>query len=327
MATTRTQSSTPTRRPRAGQGPAVAPYDFFLLGVVSILVGLGLVMIFISSFDQSNRFFDRPTYYFLRQLQWLVVSVVFMLSIALVDFRILKRWALVIMIGTVLLLLVVLVFGHDNLGARRHLLNNSVQPSEVAKLTIIIYIAYWLSSKGSRLKEVSYGLVPFAVLLGLVALLVVSVWLGARSAPALLLLPPLVLLAITHLTVILTRYQPATEGAISADVHSKVPLIGVPAIVAPPEHEPLAILVQDHLWASEAVLDGWTGREVAGALRSGGWSNKKIARYLEVHPSTVGRWFAHDTDQRGEKAGGSPEAEPMAHPVDATSTESEEEAS
>ena len=96
-----------------------------------------------------------------------------MLGIALVDFRILKRWALVIMIGTVLLLLVVLVFGHDNLGARRQLFNNSVQPSEVAKLTIIIYIAYWLSSKGSRLKEVSYGLVPFAVLLGLVALLVV----------------------------------------------------------------------------------------------------------------------------------------------------------
>ena len=87
----------------------MAQYDFFLLGVVSILVGLGLVMIFSASFDQSNRFFDRPTYYFLRQLQWLVVSVVVMLGIALVDFRILKRWSLVIMIGTVLLLLVVLV--------------------------------------------------------------------------------------------------------------------------------------------------------------------------------------------------------------------------
>ena len=173
MATKRTQSSTPSRRPRAGQGPALPQYDFFLLGVVSILVGLGLVMIFSASFSQSNQFFDRPTYYFLRQLQWLVVSVVVMLGIALVDFRILKRWSLVIMIGTVLLLLAVLVFGHDNLGARRHLFGNSVQPSEVAKLTIIIYIAYWLSSKGSRLKEVSYGLVPFAVLLGLVALLVV----------------------------------------------------------------------------------------------------------------------------------------------------------
>ena len=55
MATTRTQSSTPSRRPRAGQGSVVAQYDFFLLGVVSILVGLGLVMIFSASFAQSNR--------------------------------------------------------------------------------------------------------------------------------------------------------------------------------------------------------------------------------------------------------------------------------
>ena len=94
MATTRTQStSTPSRRPRVDKGPLVAEYDFFLLGVVAILVGLGLVMIFSASFDQPNRFFGRPTYYFLRQLQWLVVSVVVMLGIALVDFRILKRWA------------------------------------------------------------------------------------------------------------------------------------------------------------------------------------------------------------------------------------------
>ncbi|WP_449281543.1 DUF2637 domain-containing protein [Leucobacter sp.] len=137
--------------------------------------------------------------------------------------------------------------------------------------------------------------------------------------------PPLVLLAITHLTVILTRYQPATEGAISADVDSKVPLIGVPAIVAPPEHEPMAIPVQDHVEASEAVPNGWPGREVAGALRAGGWSNKKIARYLEVHPSTVGRWFAHDTDHPGDS--GDPEATSMQHPADATSTENEEEPS
>ncbi len=173
MATTRTQSSIPSRQPRAGQRSVVAQYDFLLLAIVAALVGLGLVMVFSASFAQSNLYFGRPTYYFLRQLQWLVVSVVSMVIIALIDFRILKRWSLIIMIGTVLLLLAVLVFGQDNLGSRRHLFGTSVQPSEVAKLTIIVYIAYWLSSKGSRLKEVSYGLVPFAVLLGLVALLVV----------------------------------------------------------------------------------------------------------------------------------------------------------
>ena len=36
-----------------------------------------------------------------------------------------------------------------------------------------------------------------------------------------------------------------------------------------------------------------TPSEVAEVLRAGGWSNKKIARYLDVHPSTVGRWLPH----------------------------------
>lgn len=173
MATTRTPSPTPNRRPRSGQRSLVAQYDFILLAAIASLVGLGLVMIFSASFSQSNLIYGRPTYYFLRQLQWLVLSVVAMVVIAMVDFRILKRLSLVIMALTVIALLAVLVFGHDNLGSRRHLIGTSVQPSEIAKLTIIIYISYWLSSKGPRLKQVSYGLVPFAILLGLVALLVI----------------------------------------------------------------------------------------------------------------------------------------------------------
>lgn len=139
--------------------------------------------------------------------------------------------------------------------------------------------------------------------------------------------PPLVLLAITHLTVILTRHQPATDEATSADAAPEVPMLRAPALVVPPEPELLVSPVQDHGVASGPAPDGWTGREVAGALRAGGWSNKKIARYLEVHPSTVGRWFANDTDQPSETTGGSPDAEPMSPPGDATPIENEEEPS
>ncbi|SJM53313.1 Phage excisionase  len=88
--------------------------------------------------------------------------------------------------------------------------------------------------------------------------------------------PPLVLLAITHLTVILTRPIPAPQGG--------------QARASEPSAEP-----------SEAEADGLSalagpvpvGREVAVLLREEeGWSNKQIARHLGVHPSTVGRWFA-----------------------------------
>jgi cell division protein FtsW len=158
---------------RAGLGSAPGQYDIWLLLIVATLVAVGLVMVFSASFIQSNRFFETPTYYLLRQLQWAAVGIVAMAVLARTDYRILKKLALLLMIGTLIVLLLVLIFGTESLGSRRHLFGRSVQPSEVAKLTIIIYIAYWLSSKGSRLKAVSDGLMPFSVLLGMVALLIV----------------------------------------------------------------------------------------------------------------------------------------------------------
>ncbi|WP_341941815.1 DUF2637 domain-containing protein [Microbacterium sp. LWH10-1.2] len=82
--------------------------------------------------------------------------------------------------------------------------------------------------------------------------------------------PPLVLLAITHLTVILTRPVPASIAPAEEP--------------APDERVPDVVPVLPVRRA---------GRELAARLREEeGWSNKAIARRLGVHPSTVGRWFA-----------------------------------
>lgn len=160
-----------TRSRRINSPPA--PYDLPLLGIVAILAGLGLVMVFSASYVQANTMYGESTYYFMRQLRWLALGVLALAAAASINYRWLQKPSLLLMGGTVVLLLLVLVFGGENFGARRHLFGPSVQPSEIGKLTITIYIAYWLTSKGDRLKEVSYGLVPFAVLLGLVAGLLV----------------------------------------------------------------------------------------------------------------------------------------------------------
>jgi len=89
--------------------------------------------------------------------------------------------------------------------------------------------------------------------------------------------PPLVLLASTHLTVVLVRS------------HRTDPLAA--------EH------VEDTLPATDetdtAASESAGRRVVAARLREEGWSNKKIARHLGVAPSTVGRWFPKPTAEAG----------------------------
>jgi hypothetical protein len=115
--------------------------------------------------------------------------------------------------------------------------------------------------------------------------------------------PPIVLLAITHLTVVLTRTTtaespspepadlPVTETANVVPTAGEVP---EPELSGPEWDEPGAGVA--------SVLDR---RERAVALRGLGWSNKRIAREIEVHPSTVGRWFAdaHLSDATEQSCG------------------------
>jgi cell division protein FtsW len=140
-----------------------------MLVLVVGLVGFGLVMLFSASYAFAYWAKGNPLYFFQRQLVWVGLGSVALLILLNVDYRIWNELALPILGLTVVALFLVLVAGSDRFGARRQLLGGgSIQPSEVAKLTFTIYVAAWLSSKGERLRRVNYGVVPFAVLLGLV---------------------------------------------------------------------------------------------------------------------------------------------------------------
>jgi hypothetical protein len=129
-------------------------------------------------------------------------------------------------------------------------------------------------------------------------------------AAAVAAVPPIVLLAITHLTVILTR-TPDEQGetpqvavhqvSASDDTPSPAPAEASPELPAG-GHMPELGRVSSEIERTEVeqAADGSSSdrREQARALREAGWSNKRIARHLDVHASTVGRWFAlaHPTD-------------------------------
>jgi cell division protein FtsW len=87
--------------------------------------------------------------------------------------RITRRLAIIIMLMAISFLISVLLFGDRTFGARRALINGRFQPGEFSELATIIYMAAWLGSKNTRVRSVAYGLIPFVVLVSIVAVLVV----------------------------------------------------------------------------------------------------------------------------------------------------------
>lgn len=142
--------------------------DYPLMAAVIALIFFGIVMVYSSTYAVSYEYFDDPNHFIQRHLIWLVLGTIFMVGAMQVDYHNLRRVSIPMMVFNLAVLLLLLVFGDDVNGARRWFFGGSIQPSEICKLAVIIYIADWLSSKGKRIQQVTYGLIPFAILIGVI---------------------------------------------------------------------------------------------------------------------------------------------------------------
>jgi len=154
--------------------------DYPLLLTVAVLLVIGLVMVYSASFGVQMATEGRPTtQYLVRQAEWAAIGAVALVAMALIDYRTWRRFSIPIMAGALGILVVLLfVRGGGDLEAeqptaQRWLLGNSVQPSEMVKLAVVIYIADWLASKGEKIRQLTYGMVPFAILLGIITGLII----------------------------------------------------------------------------------------------------------------------------------------------------------
>ena len=158
----------PERTSRASQRP-----DYILILIVVALVLVGLIMVYSSTFTLGYTLADQPTYYLIRQAVWAAMGLDIMALMMRVEYHKWQKYSILFMVFTVLLLVFVLVAGPSVHGARRRILGDSIQPSEICKLAMVVYVAHWLSSKGEKLRQVTYGLVPFAILIGIIAGLII----------------------------------------------------------------------------------------------------------------------------------------------------------
>lgn len=147
----------------------VRGFDMPLLVVLVALVVFGLAMLYSASWDFSRAAYDGDAMYmFNRQLTWLGLGSAIALVLAFFDYHHWRRLAVPVMVFTILMLITVLVMSEIRFNARRAIFAGSVQPSELAKLISIIYLAVWLYAKRDLLQDISLGLIPLGVILGIV---------------------------------------------------------------------------------------------------------------------------------------------------------------
>jgi len=158
----------PKTSSRTGQRP-----DYVLILIVVALVLIGLIVVYSTTFTLGYAYKNQPTYYLLRQAVFAAMGLDIMVLMMRVEYHKWQKLSIIFMVTTVLLLVYVLMAGPAVHGSRRRILGDSIQPSEICKLAMVLYIAHWLSSKGEKLRQVTYGLVPFAVLIGFIASLII----------------------------------------------------------------------------------------------------------------------------------------------------------
>jgi cell division protein FtsW len=160
--------------------------DKTLFTVTLLLVFIGLVMVFSASAVMAREKFGSPYYFVLRQFGWALAGLAAMVVSMKVDYRRYKHPALVFSLFGLTMLLLVLVFFLD----RSHNTHRwirlgpfSLQPSELAKPTLILFLAYFLETRTKSMDDWRSTLVPaITPALALAGLILVQPDLGTALA-------------------------------------------------------------------------------------------------------------------------------------------------
>jgi cell division protein FtsW len=148
--------------------------DVVLAAVVIALLGFGVVMVYSASVIEATVVFRDPQYFLKRQAVYAGASLALMLVMSHIDYHLLRRFTYPILgLVTALMIMSVIGFGHTGGGAARWLAIGPIhiQPSEAAKLALVLWLAYSLEKKRDKVKSFSIGMLPHLIMAGFLMLL------------------------------------------------------------------------------------------------------------------------------------------------------------
>lgn len=151
--------------------------DWPILVMIALLCAFGLVMVFSASYyyAQNTAAVGYDGYYYIRkQAMYLIIGFPMMLMISLVNYKKLESFKVIGILVSIALLVAVLIFGQETNGAKRWIVigGQSIQPSEIAKFGMMLYMCSFMSRKHSVMRSFSKGMLPMLLVIGVICGLV-----------------------------------------------------------------------------------------------------------------------------------------------------------
>ena len=136
------------------------------------LLFTSLVMVYSASAVVAGERLDQPYFFLFRQIAWLAIGICLLVAVMRVDYRRLKQPAVVwTVLGVTIAALVAVLFGPSINGTRRWfgIGGFGVQPSEIAKLALILFVAAFLERRLARVDDFTHSLLPVLAVTATVA--------------------------------------------------------------------------------------------------------------------------------------------------------------
>ncbi len=167
---------------------AKGPVDVPFLALVLMLTVIGLIMLFSASFPSALNEHGDALYFIRSQVIFAAAGIAAMMAMSKINYQRLRGVATLALIGSLILLVLVVLPGPNAYGKlfgieRNHsvrwmqlllVAGPQYQPSELAKLGIIIYFAATISQRRDRMRTFKYGILPYGILLGIYAVLMLA---------------------------------------------------------------------------------------------------------------------------------------------------------
>jgi cell division protein FtsW len=148
--------------------------DLWLSVTAAALVGAGLIMVLSASQAISYRYYGNSFTMFLRQGVFAVLGTTALVLLSRIDYHYLRRFAfpgMVVAMGLMVAVMIphVGVSPDQTYGAQRWIRLGplgTLQPSEVLKLALVLYLSHWIAKRGDRINSFTDGFLPFVVMIG-----------------------------------------------------------------------------------------------------------------------------------------------------------------